>query len=208
MTIRCTTPRPKSGPTARCGRRPSSGTEIGPGSRIAARADRALKLSNAFAVQPAVPSFVPSNLLARRSRSRRRICGRKKGAEPGVPRSPGLRNRNSTGARAHAARYVVDSTLHGQVRFEPAQLRVAAAAPFRSSSRSRQRSSIFARMRVSRSSADAVATLARCSIPISLLGADLLPHAMREISLRTQSSFTARSGRRARPRTSGSAWRR
>ncbi len=95
---------------------------------------------NAFAVQPAVPGFVPSNVPTGRSRSRRRNCGRKDRAEPGVPRSPGLRNRNSTGARSHAARYGINSTPVGAVRFEPAQLRVAAAAPFLRASRSRQSS--------------------------------------------------------------------
>jgi hypothetical protein len=55
---------------------------------------------NASAVQPAAPGFVPSNCprvaLGADALSAVANCG----AEPGVPRSPGLRNRNSTGARA------------------------------------------------------------------------------------------------------------
>jgi hypothetical protein len=82
--------------------------------------------------------------------------------------------------------------------------------PLRSAPRSRQRSSTFARIRDSKSSADAVEAPARCSIQISRSWARSWPR-MRVISLRTQSSFaglTAPTGPRARRRTSGSAWRR
>lgn len=189
----------------RC-RRCSTQTKIGPDSRIAVRADRALKPSNAFNLQPAVPGFVPSNLPGGRSWSRRRICGRNEGAEPGVPGSPDLRNRNSTGARAHAARYVVNSTPHGQVRFEPAQLRVA-AAPFRSSSRWRPEI-ILLRPHACEQE------FGRCGrhcgplqhSDLPLLGADLTPHAGDLVADPVELHNTP--DRRARRRICGSAWRR
>jgi len=99
--------------------------QIGPGSRIVAEADRALKVSKCFR-RPTRRSELRSIERARGSLSEPTPSLRSQnlGAEPGVPRSPGLRNRNGTGARSLAARYEANSTPPNAVRFEASQLRV------------------------------------------------------------------------------------
>jgi hypothetical protein len=114
--------------------------------------------------------------------------------------------------RAHAARYV--TTLAAGRRFALTHLKIAAPLrepplrPVRFAQHLLLPAEI-AQLRLHASeqqSAEAVETPARCSIAISRSCARIGLR-MRAISLRTQSSFTARSGPQARCRISGSAWR-
>ncbi len=136
------------------------------------------KLVQCFAVQPAVPDFVPSNL-PRPSlpEPTSHLRSQVEGAESGVPRSPGLRNRHSTGTLMPLGTL---STLRLMARFFLRQLNFAwLGRPFPEG------------IPLPAEVIDLCSHPARCSIQISRSWARICPR-MRAISLRTQLSFIGR----------------
>lgn len=96
--------------------------ETGPGNRIAAEADLALKLSKCFRGSTRSPGLRSiERMPAGRSRSRRRNCSRKDSGRS--PECLGVRGSATVTAPKRAARYRPNSTPTLAVRFEPSQLR-------------------------------------------------------------------------------------